>query len=59
MDNLQQIVVQLTNSPDIRSILQYGNSFLPESQNLIKYEDLSPEEKEIWDNFIEMLKNKI
>lgn len=59
MDNLQQIVVQINNTPDVRSILQYGTNFLPESQILIKYDELSEEEKKIWDNFINMLTNKV
>jgi hypothetical protein len=59
MKDLQQIVVQLTNSPDVRSILQYGNDFLPESQTLVKYDDLNQDERDIWDNFILMLKTKV
>jgi hypothetical protein len=58
MKNLQQIVIQITNSPEVRSILQYGDDFIPESQTLVKYDDLTREEKVVWDNFINMITSK-
>lgn len=58
MENLQQLVIQLTTSPEVRVLLQFGTDFLPQSQTIINYEELSLDEKEIWDNFINMLKNR-
>ena len=58
MENLQQIVVQLTTSPFERALAQYGTSFMPESQTEIIYSELSEGDKVIWDAFIEMIKNK-
>jgi hypothetical protein len=58
MENLQQIVVQITSSPEVRAIIQYGEGFLPNSQNLINYNDLNNDEKIIWDNFVNMIKDK-
>jgi hypothetical protein len=58
MENLQQIVVQLTTAPFERALAQYGNTFIPDNQVEIIYSDLSAEEKVIWDNFVEMIKTK-
>lgn len=58
MDNLQQIVIQITNSPDVRAILQYGDGFLPDSQTLTKYDDLTEDQKRIWDQFMTMITTK-
>lgn len=58
MDKLQQIVIQITNSPDVRAILQYGDGFLPDSQTLIKYDDLTDDQKRIWVQFVNMLSGK-
>jgi hypothetical protein len=58
MENLQQIVVQITTAPFERALAQYGNTFMPDNQIEIIYSDLSVEEKLIWDNFVEMIKNK-
>jgi hypothetical protein len=58
MENLQQIVVQITTAPFERALAQYGNNFMPDNQIEIIYSDLSVEEKLIWDNFVEMIKNK-
>lgn len=58
MENLQQIVVQLTTAPYKRSLAQYGNSFMPENQIEVIYSDLSEEDKAIWDAFVTMIKTK-
>jgi hypothetical protein len=58
MENLQQLVVQINNVPEIRTIVQYGTDFLPNSQKIVKYEELTIEEKVIWDNFIDLMVNK-
>jgi len=58
MENLQQIVVQINNVPEIRTIVQYGTDFLPNSQKIVKYGELTIEEKMIWDNFIDLVVNK-
>jgi hypothetical protein len=58
MENLQQIVVQLTTAPYERSLAQYGNAFFPEDQIEVIYSDLSEEDKAIWDAFVTMIKTK-
>ena len=58
MENLQQIVVQLTTAPYERALAQYGNSFMPDNQIEIIYSDLSEEDKLTWDAFITMIKTK-
>ncbi len=58
MENLQQIVVQITTSEEKRAIAQFGTGMIPEDQFFIKYDELTEEEKLVWDNFIEMIKNK-
>jgi hypothetical protein len=58
MENLQQIVVQITNSPDVRAIVQYGEGFLPDSQILVNYEELTKEEQRVWSQFVTMLSEK-
>jgi len=58
MDNLQQIVVQLTTAPFERALAQYGTSFIPDNQIEIIYSELSDREKAIWDSFVEMIKTK-
>ena len=58
MENLQQIVVQLTTAPYERALAQYGNSFMPDNQIEIIYSDLSEEDKATWDTFITMIKAK-
>lgn len=58
MENLQQIVVQITTAPYERSLAQYGNSFMPENQIEVIYSELSEEEKTIWDTFVIMIKSK-
>lgn len=58
MENLQQIVVQLTTAPYERALAQYGNSFIPDNQIEIIYSDLSEEDKATWDAFITMIKTK-
>ena len=50
MENLQQIVVQLTTAPFERALAQYGNTFMPDNQVEIIYSDLSVEEKLIWES---------
>jgi hypothetical protein len=58
MNNLQQIVTQLTTAPFERALAQYGTSFMPETQIEIIYSELSDREKAIWDSFVEMIKTK-
>jgi len=58
MENLQQIVVQLTTAPFERALAQYGTSFMPETQIEVIYSELSDSEKAIWDTFINMIKTK-
>jgi len=58
MENLQQIVVQLTTAPFERALAQYGTSFIPDNQIEIIYSELSDREKIIWDSFVEMIKTK-
>jgi hypothetical protein len=58
MENLQQIVVQLTTSPFERALAQYGTSFMPDNQIEIIYSELSDSEKDVWDAFITMIKTK-
>lgn len=58
MENLRQIVVQLITAPYVRAIAQYGNDFFPETQVELIYDELTDDEKIIWDNFIEMIKSK-
>lgn len=58
MDNLQQIVVQQTTAPYVRALAQYGESFIPESQTEIIYDELSDSEKQIWDDFVQLIKSK-
>ena len=58
MENLQQIVVQLTTAPFERALAQYGTEFMPENQIEIIYSELSVEDKATWDTFITMIKSK-
>ncbi len=58
MENLQQIVLQITTSPYERSIAQYGNGQLPSSQKEIIYSELNDDEKQIWDKFVDLIKSK-
>lgn len=58
MENLQQIVVQLTTAPYERSLAQYGEEFMPEKQTEIIYSELDEQDKAIWDAFIAMIKSK-
>lgn len=58
MENLQQIVVQLTTAPFERALAQYGISFMPKEQVEVIYLELSKEEKLIWDSFVAMIKSK-
>jgi hypothetical protein len=58
MENLQQIVVQETTAPYKRSLAQYGIGFIPENQIEVIYNDLTVEEKAIYDAFIDMIKTK-
>ena len=58
MENLQQIVVQLTTAPFERALAQYGTEFIPETQVEIVYSELTEEEKIIWNTFVTMIKSK-
>jgi hypothetical protein len=56
MEELNQIVVQLTTAPIVRALAQYGNDLMPLEQKEIVYNDLSKEQKVIFDSFVEMIK---
>jgi hypothetical protein len=58
MNNLQQIVTQLTTAPFERALAQYGTDFIPERQVEIIYSELSDSEQAIWNSFVEMIKTK-
>jgi len=58
MENLQQVVVQLTTAPYERSLAQYGEGFMPEKQTEIIYSELDEQDKAVWDAFIAMIKSK-
>ena len=58
MENLQQIVVQITTAPIVRALAQYGESLMPETQTEVIYSELSKEEKAIWDSFVAMIQSK-
>lgn len=58
MNELQQIVIQITSSSEVRAIAQYGSNLVPDSQELVKYATLSPSEKLIWDDFVAMIHSK-
>ena len=58
MENLQQVVVQLTTAPYERSLAQYGEGFMPENQTEIIYSELDEQDKAVWDAFIAMIKSK-
>jgi hypothetical protein len=58
MAKLQQIVVQISNVDSERSILQYGDDFLPEEQRFIEYKSLNEEDRTIWNSFVQMLVNQ-
>lgn len=58
MENLQQIVVQETTAPYKRALAQYGKGFMPETQIEVIYDNLTDEEKIVYDAFIIMIKAK-
>lgn len=58
MENLQQIVVQLTTAPYERALAQYGTDIMPQEQKEIIYSELSDRDKAVFDAFIEMIKSK-
>jgi hypothetical protein len=58
MENLQQIVVQETTASYKRALAQYGTGFIPETQIEVIYDNLTDEEKIIYDAFVEMIKAK-
>lgn len=58
MENLQQIVVQITTAPIVRALAQYGTDLMPSEQKEIVYSELSISEKEIFDSFVNMIKAK-
>lgn len=58
MENIQQIVIQITSGPYERSLLQYGEGQIPVSQKEINHSDLTEEELAIYNNFIEMMSKK-
>jgi hypothetical protein len=58
MENLQQVVVQLTTAPMVRALAQYGDDLIPTAQKEVIYSELSDEEKAVWNAFIEMILSK-
>lgn len=58
MENLQQVVVQMTTAPIVRALAQYGTSMMPETQAEIVYSELLQSEKDIFDSFVAMIKTK-
>lgn len=58
MENLQQIVVQITTAPIVRALAQYGTDLMPSEQKEIVYSELSESEKLVFDAFVEMIKAK-
>lgn len=58
MENLQQIVVQITTAPQERSLAQYGTGIMPEIQVEVVYTDLDEQDKATWDAFVAMIKSK-
>lgn len=58
MENLQQIVVQITTAENVRALVQYGQSLIPENQINVLYSELSPEDKQTWDAFVSMIQSK-
>jgi hypothetical protein len=58
MENLQQVVVQLTTAPYERSLVQYGEEFMPKKQTEIIYSELDEQDKAVWDAFIVLIKSK-
>lgn len=57
-DKLKQIVIQKDNIMGDRVLVQYGQGLLAESQNITNYIDLTDEEKEIWNSFVDMITKK-
>lgn len=58
MENLQQVVVQLTTAPYERSLAQYGEELMPKTQTEIIYSELDEQDKAVWNAFIAMIKSK-
>ena len=58
MENLQQIVLQVITAPYVRALAQYGTGFIPDNQIEVKYDDLTAEEKAVWDAFITLIESK-
>jgi hypothetical protein len=60
MENINQIVIQLTEitCPIVRALAQYGSDIYQPQQYEVIYSELTDNEKIIWDNFMEMIKNK-
>lgn len=56
MEELQQIVVQITTAPIVRALAQYGENEIQSNQKEIVYSELSDEQKSIFDSFVEMIK---
>lgn len=58
MEELQQIVVQITTAPVVRALAQYGNELILNDQVEVIYSELSEADKAIFDSFVEMIKSK-
>jgi hypothetical protein len=54
----QQIVVQLANAPEVRAVVQKGESTWAIDQTVVKYDDLSDSDKATWDAFVAMINSK-
>tara|TARA_B100001287_G_C22579176_1_gene480109 strand:- start:520 stop:732 length:213 start_codon:yes stop_codon:yes gene_type:complete len=56
MENkLKQIVIQKDKNGVDRVLVQYGQGFLAQEQNIANYSDLNDEEKMVWDSFVNMI----
>ena len=58
MENLQQIVLQVITAPYVRALAQYGTGFIPDNQIEVKYDELTAEEKAVWDAFVTLIESK-
>lgn len=58
--DIRQIVVQITSSKYARGVVQYeaDSEETENKQKIIKYDDLDSQEKSIWDDFVNLLKDK-
>ena len=60
-DIVRQIVVQITSSKTKRAIVQYEadqETGITPDQKIINFDNLTAQEKEYWNSFVDALKNK-